>query len=162
MKQRLGIAAALLGGPKLLICDEPTSALDPIGRREILDILQSVREQTTVLFSTHVLSDVEQICTEVALLDGGKIAMQGTVNDLKKQRRGEGVRVEVLQDTDADRLQCVFPSATRTSANCLTIEGEAQVLYDLLSYVGAHRIPVGKIERIEPTLESLFVEVVKK
>ena len=68
MKQRLGIAQALLNRPKLLICDEPTSALDPVGRKEILDILLAVREQTTVIFSTHILSDVERICTDVAFL----------------------------------------------------------------------------------------------
>ena len=68
MKQRLGIAQALLNRPRLLICDEPTSALDPVGRKEILDILLAVRKQTTVLFSTHILSDVERICTDVALL----------------------------------------------------------------------------------------------
>ena len=66
MKQRLGIAQALLNRPKLLICDEPTSALDPVGRKEILDLLLAVREQTTVLFSTHILSDVERICTDIA------------------------------------------------------------------------------------------------
>ena len=73
MKQRLGIAQALLGRPKILICDEPTSALDPIGRKEILDILLSSKKQTTVLFSTHILSDVERICTDVAFLNNGKI-----------------------------------------------------------------------------------------
>lgn len=81
MKQRLGIAQALLNRPKLLICDEPTSALDPAGRKEILDILLAVKEQTTVLFSTHILSDVERICTEAAFLNCGKIAMQGTITE---------------------------------------------------------------------------------
>ena len=68
MKQRLGIAQALLNSPKLLICDEPTSALDPMGRKEVLDILSSVKEHTTVVFSTHVLSDVESICDRIAFL----------------------------------------------------------------------------------------------
>ena len=77
MKQRLGIAQALLGRPKLLICDEPTSALDPVGRKEILDILMAVKEETTVIFSTHILSDVERICTDVAFLNDGQIIMQG-------------------------------------------------------------------------------------
>ena len=162
MKQRLGIAAALLGKPKLLICDEPTSALDPMGRREVLEVLQSVREQTTVLFSTHVLSDVERICTEVALLDGGRIAMQGSVSDLKKQRGDEGFSVEVLHPADADLLQGVFPMAVRASAVSLTFSGEERLLYALLSYVGEHKIPIGRIERLEPSLESLFVEVVTK
>lgn len=83
MKQRLGIAQALLGCPKILICDEPTSALDPIGRKEILDILLSAKEQTMILFSTHILSDIERICTDVAFLNNGEIAMQGSVFELK-------------------------------------------------------------------------------
>lgn len=81
MKQRLGIAQALLNRPKLLICDEPTSALDPAGRKEILDILLAAKEQTTILFSTHILSDVERICTEVAFLNDGKIAISGIGTD---------------------------------------------------------------------------------
>ena len=79
MKQRLGIAQALLADPKLLICDEPTSALDPVGRKEILDILYKIRGTTTVLFSTHILSDVERICDHVALLNDGNIAVGGTL-----------------------------------------------------------------------------------
>ena len=65
MKQRLGVAQALFSRPKLLICDEPTSALDPAGRKELLDILTAAKEETTVLFSTHILSDVEHICVEL-------------------------------------------------------------------------------------------------
>ena len=92
MKQRLGIAQALLNKPKLLICDEPTSALDPVGRREILDILLAARERTTVLFSTHILSDVERICTDVAFLNNGKIEIQGKLSDIKgKYRKNEFV-----------------------------------------------------------------------
>jgi ABC-2 type transport system ATP-binding protein len=56
MKQRLGIAQALIGEPRLLICDEPTSALDPVGRREILDILHRIKDRTTIVFSTHIMS----------------------------------------------------------------------------------------------------------
>lgn len=70
-KQRLGIAQALLSKPKLLIFDEPTSSLDPIGRKEILEIIKNCN--TTVIFSTHILSDVERICTSFAILDDGKV-----------------------------------------------------------------------------------------
>ena len=87
MKQRLGIAQALLGSPKLLICDEPTSALDPIGRKEILDILMSVRSETTVLFSTHILSDVERVCSDVAFLEDGVIKITGKLSDIKSKYR---------------------------------------------------------------------------
>lgn len=95
MKQRLGIAQALLNRPKLLICDEPTSALDPAGRKEILDILLAAKEQTTILFSTHILSDVERICTEVAFLNDGKIAMQGTIAELRNKQSSNGFIIEI-------------------------------------------------------------------
>ena len=75
MKQRLGVAQALMNRPRLLICDEPTSALDPAGRKELLDILVAVKKETTVLFSTHILSDVEHICDELAFLHEGRIAL---------------------------------------------------------------------------------------
>jgi len=96
MKQRLGIAQALLNSPKLLICDEPTSALDPVGRKEILDILQQVKEQTTVLFSTHILSDVERICTDIAFLKDGKIAVQGKLNEVRGRNRTEEYILETV------------------------------------------------------------------
>ena len=90
MKQRLGVAQALFGRPKLLICDEPTSALDPAGRKELLDILTAAKEETTVLFSTHILSDVEHICDEMAFLHEGKIALKALLMryvSLRKLRR---------------------------------------------------------------------------
>ena len=83
MKQRLGIAQALLDEPKLLICDEPTSALDPLGRKEILDILAAVKGRTTVVFSTHILSDVERICDRFVFLHGGKAVLSGVLSEMK-------------------------------------------------------------------------------
>lgn len=162
MKQRLGIASALLSSPRLLICDEPTSALDPIGRKEILDILSSVRDRTTVLFSTHILSDVERICTDAALLNDGVIAMQGTVTELKKRHRANGFAVETQDEESAERLLTAFPSACRTGKYTLSVHGDDAALYALLAFVAEHQIPLVKLERDEPTLESLFVEVVTK
>ena len=95
MKQRLGIAQSLLNRPKLVICDEPTSALDPLGRKEILNILSMVKENTTVLFSTHILSDVERICTDVAFLNDGIISMQGKLSDIKSKYRSEEYIIEI-------------------------------------------------------------------
>lgn len=85
MKQRLGIAQALLNRPKLLICDEPTSALDPVGRAQILSILQAAKAETTVFFSTHILSDAEQICDRVAMLHEGTIIFQDELAALQQQ-----------------------------------------------------------------------------
>ena len=97
MKQRLGIAQALLHSPKLLICDEPTSALDPAGRKEILDILQDVKKHTTVLFSTHILSDVERICDEVAFLHQGHVAFTGTMEEVRGFSGEAGFEVEFCE-----------------------------------------------------------------
>ena len=94
MKQRLGIAQALLNEPKLLICDEPTSALDPIGRRQILDILLAIKGQTTVVFSTHILSDVERVCDYVAVLHKGKLALHGTLSEIRDQYSTNGYNIE--------------------------------------------------------------------
>lgn len=159
MKQRLGIAQALLARPKLLICDEPTSALDPIGRKEILDILLSVREQTTVIFSTHILSDVERICTSVALLNDGKIAMQGTVDELKNVRRAEEFTVEMFDSDGIELIKAAFPDARLDENYTLAFFGGEDQLFAVMDFIKNNRIAVRRIERLEPTLESLFLEV---
>ncbi len=161
MKQRLGIAQALLNRPKLLICDEPTSALDPAGRKEILDILLAAREQTTVLFSTHILSDVERICTEAAFLHDGRIAMQGTIAELRNKRASDGFIIETEQKGAADMLIKAFGNLKRTEQNALVFHGSEDRFFFIIRYIAENRIPIQKIERIEPTLESLFLEVTK-
>lgn len=161
MKQRLGIAQALLNRPKLLICDEPTSALDPAGRKEILDILFAAREQTTVLFSTHILSDVERICTEVAFLNDGKIAMQGTIAELRNKRASDGFIVETSKKEDADTLKKLFSHFQHSEKTTLVFHGSEERFFAVMQYIAENRISVQRIERIEPTLESLFLEVTK-
>ena len=162
MKQRLGIAQALLGSPKLLICDEPTSALDLIGRRDILDILVSVKDQTTVLFSTHILSDVERICTDVALLNDGKIALQGKIDCLKQAKRKEIFSVEVAESRHAEALAKAFSNATYYTKDTLFFSGGEEDFLDVLRFIAENKISVRKVERMEPSLESLFMEVVAK
>ncbi len=161
MKQRLGIAQALLNRPKLLICDEPTSALDPAGRKEILDILLAAKEQTTVLFSTHILSDVERICTEAAFLHDGKIAMQGSITELRNKQSSDGFIIETEQKWAADMLIKTFGDLRRTEQNTLVFHGGEDRFFSIMQYIAENRIPIQIIERIEPTLESLFLEVIK-
>ena len=161
MKQRLGIAQALLNRPKLLICDEPTSALDPVGRKEILDILLAAKEQTTILFSTHILSDVERICTEAAFLDNGRIAMEGTIAELRRMRPSDGFIIETEQKESVGILIKAFGELKATERNSLTFHGNRERFFDIMRYVAENRIPIQRIERIEPTLESLFLEVAK-
>ena len=162
MKQRLGIAQALLNRPKLLICDEPTSALDPVGRKEILDILLSVREQTTVLFSTHILSDVERICTDVAFLDDGVIKMHGKLSEVKSKYRSEEYLVEVDHKADIERMLKKFPEIRLIGDQRFCCCEKKYSLHEMLNYISEQKINISKIERMEPTLESLFMEVINK
>jgi ABC-2 type transport system ATP-binding protein len=162
MKQRLGIAQALLNRPKLLICDEPTSALDPVGRKEILDILLAVKEQTTVLFSTHILSDVERICTDVAFLKDGKIDLQGPLSEIKATYRREEYLLEAENRDALALLQKAFPGMRPQGTNQLLFREDTNTLFDVLRFVTDQKLPLLKLERLEPTLESLFMEVVEK
>ena len=162
MKQRLGIAQALLNRPKLLICDEPTSALDPVGRKEILDILLAVREQTTVLFSTHILSDVERICTDVAFLDHGVIEMQGKLSEIKTKFRSEEYHLETENLAQAQALLQAFPKLKPIGKHQLAFSESEELFFDLLRFVAEKRITLLKLERKEPTLENLFMEVTQK
>src|SRR6185436_16089957 len=82
MRQRLGIAQAVLHEPELLILDEPVSSLDPEGRRDLLELIESLRGSATVVVSTHVLADVERICDRVAILDRGRLVTEGSLADL--------------------------------------------------------------------------------
>lgn len=168
MKQRLGIAQALLAEPKLLICDEPTSALDPIGRKEILDILLSVKGKTTVVFSTHILSDVERICDHVAVLNNGSFVLNGTLSQLKQNHRLDTLQIEFRSPEDLQRFagnECVgmlFQNAERTDCTVILrskdIDEAAGQIYDAIYKTKIYPV---KVEILEPTLENLFLEVVK-
>lgn len=162
MKQRLGIAQALLNRPRLLICDEPTSALDPVGRKEILDILLAVREQTTVLFSTHILSDVERICTDVAFLNDGVVSIQGKLSDVKSIYRSDEYLLEVERKEDIQGLMRAFRFMRQRADYVLAFHEKDHALFVVLRYVTEGRVSLSKLERVEPSLESLFMEVVEK
>lgn len=160
MKQRLGIAQALLNKPKFLICDEPTSALDPVGRKEILDILKAVSSETTVLFSTHILSDVERICTDVAIVNNGVIEMSGKISDIKNRNHKEEIMLEIECVNEQKLLLEKFSYLTLND-NKLTFLSTDNELFDVLDFIAKNKISLSKLEKIEPTLESLFMEVIK-
>ena len=162
MKQRLGIAQALLNKPKLLICDEPTSALDPVGRKEILDILLAAKNETTVLFSTHILSDVERICTDIAFLNDGEVAIQGKLSEIKSTYRTDEYFIETESSSEITALKTAFPIIEVTGHTMAKFKENRHSIYDITKFIAEKKLPVLKIERLEPTLESMFMEVVKK
>ncbi len=95
MKQRLGVAQALINAPRLLMLDEPTSALDPLGRKEVLDMVAALGGRTTVFFSTHILADVERVCDQVAILDRGHVVAQAPIDELKSRYAAHRLVLEV-------------------------------------------------------------------
>jgi len=95
MKQRLGLAQAIIHRPKLLILDEPVSALDPQGRREVMELLSEMKQETTVLFSTHVLHDAEEISDDVIIMDRGRIVVEGDLQQLMRNHQKPQIRIKV-------------------------------------------------------------------
>lgn len=160
MKQRLGIAQALINRPHLLICDEPTSALDPAGRREVLDILRSAKEQTSVVFSTHILPDVEKICDQVALLEHGKVILSGSVEEIRKSRRSPAI--ELLPEGDPAFVRQLFPEAEMQDGKLIFSNGGSAELERIMDILLREHIPIRRLERREPDLEDLFMEVIGK
>jgi ABC-2 type transport system ATP-binding protein len=162
MKQRLGIASTLLTKPRLLIADEPTSALDPLGRREIIDILSSLRDETTVLFSTHILSDVERICTDVAFLDGGVNIISGRISEIKAEYGTDEYLIEADNEEGARVIEAEFSGMKRGFGGTLEFSERDHSLHELMRFISEKRIAVSSIIKKEPSLESLFMEVAGK
>ncbi len=168
MKQRLGIAQALLSRPKLLICDEPTSALDPVGRKEILDIMLKIKDSTTVIFSTHILSDVERICDHVAILNKGSIALSGTLSEIKSMHGKDRLLLEFSSNDEiqkfksSDGIKSLLKDSEETNME-IVLHGKdiKSIQQTVISTLAEMNLCPLKMELIVLSLENLFLEVVK-
>ena len=166
MKQRLGIAQSLLNSPKLLICDEPTSALDPLGRKEILDIILKIKDSTTVIFSTHILSDVEAICDHVVVLDKGKNVLEGSIDELKNIKRKNTIKIRFKSDKELKAFKSLDKFSnlvTNEKGDTLYLTDEENHLKDIDILYELYKLNIFPLEiKIEePTLENIFMEVTK-
>ena len=169
MRQRLGIAQAILHRPRLLILDEPVSSLDPEGRRDILAFVASLRGSTTVVLSTHVLEDVERVCDHVAVLDRGRLVTAQPLSDLLAAHARP---IYVLDpepgqdgsiDTLVERLRTapwsrdVQLDGTRIRVMVADPDAAAR---EILPIVVESGVALAQFERARPTLEDVFVELV--
>jgi ABC-type multidrug transport system ATPase subunit len=144
MRQRFGIAQALLGQPKLVIVDEPTAGLDPEERNRFLNLLAAIGEDVVVILSTHIVEDVAQLCSSMAILAGGKVVRQGAPEDLRRSMQGQVWRTAVGRDEldDARQRYTVISerlvggrtvihvlSPTQPSADFTPVEGGLEDVY---------------------------------
>jgi len=169
MRQRLGVARSLLADPELLILDEPTNGLDPAGMHEFRDMIRGfVAEGRTVLLSSHLLDEVEKICDAVAIVDRGRVAMQGSIADLA---RG-GEQTILIATSDEERALALLAENRAVASAVAEPEGlrvrlgpdvEAEPAAD---DIGRRLVPAGlAIRRFEParaSLEQRFLEITSR
>ena len=166
MKQRLGVAQALVNAPRLLLLDEPTSALDPMGRKDLLEMIASLRGRTTVFFSTHILGDVERVCDSVAILDLGRVVVQAPIGELRSTYGERKVVLEVSDDADAladDLGRRPWVTAAARGANGsieLTVTDVGLAQHEIPELVAARRTGLVRMDAGEMGLEEVFVELV--
>ena len=151
MQQRLGLGVALLGAPELVILDEPTSALDPVGRHDVREIIRALGERgTTVFLNSHLLSEVEQVCHRVAIVDRGRVVAQGTLDELLG---GGTVRIRATGLDRAAKTALAGYGQVDDEGDWLVIRGIDDERVPLLI---AHIVRLGgRVYAVEPRHESL-------
>lgn len=160
MQQRLGLGVALLGKPELVFLDEPTSALDPVGRKQVRDIIVALRDRgTTVFLNSHLLSEVQQVCDRVAVVERGRVVASGTMQELL----GSGeVRIRVT-DLDEAGMQAIASFGTaHWSEDLLTVVGVTpEKVPDLVAELVRLGARVHSVERGRQTLEERFIQLLE-
>jgi ABC-2 type transport system ATP-binding protein len=172
MTQKVGLAQALLHEPKLLVLDEPLGGLDPLSRHQFKDIVLKLGQKgTTVLFSSHILSDVQDLADRIGIINRGKIKQVGTLNELKSRLSSQKT-VEVLLSYVSDKWQefgaiknvrgVEQPSPGRVLVNLETSTDEDQVVNDIVQSIVKLGIRVRGITLLEPSLDEIYLNYVQE
>lgn len=163
MKQRLGIAQALLNDPEVIILDEPVSALDPIGRKDVLEIIEKLKNSRTVLFSTHILSDVDRICDDVVIINDGKLVTAGPLSELKTKYATPILEVDFLRSPKqivASLRQQKWVKSVEQSGNKLRIrlfDNNSVENNTALNFLLQQRVGILKYGLCLPEAEDVFI-----
>ena len=169
MQQRLGLAQALVHRPEVLFLDEPASALDPMGRRDMLETIRSLKGQTTVFVSTHILADVERVCDRVAIINKGKMVTTGSIDELRSQRQRPAFDLEFEADPGpmAQRLAGLpwvssMEGQNRGDRHLLRVDvTDVDVAKkELPRLVYESGLTLLRFELVEASLEDVFMELV--
>jgi ABC-type multidrug transport system ATPase subunit len=160
MKQRLGIACALVGDPTLLILDEPTNGLDPAGMAEVRELIRRLgAEGHTVLLSSHLLHEVEQVCDHIAILSRGRLIAQGAMRDLLQRRRA--VRLNTTDNAKAATIISALSwvVGVTTENGYLVAEAPPERSWELTAALSDQGVAVKEMAPVQLSLESYFLEV---
>lgn len=166
MMQRLGLAQAMMSRPKLLFLDEPADGVDPVGRSEIRDLMLEERERGTTLFlNSHLLSEIERVCTRVAILKEGRLVRQGTVEELTTDRRVWRLRCTPVPDEVASRIGRSLRPVDDEPDETGLVEyrlraADRSALNGRLDVLRAADVEIESVEPLRRSLEDFFVEIV--
>ena len=167
MRQRLGIAQALIHKPSMIMLDEPVSALDPIGRREVLTLLQELKQDTTILFSTHILNDAEEISDGLLLIHQGQLVEQGSLAELREKYQKQKIELSFKEIDDQmieqlNQLSSIVEiSQNRDQLNCI-VNNVDLAREQILSKTLDSGWQMTNFTVSRATLEDMFMEVVNK
>jgi ABC-2 type transport system ATP-binding protein len=164
MRQRLGLAQALIHQPQVLLLDEPLSALDPAGRKEILDLIESLRGQTTIMFSSHILADVERVCDVVGIIAKGRMVLQAPRAELLARYALPVYEVEIEGrfgdwPTQAGQLPGVHKVTVADQIARIWVEDVAAGGRELLGALANANLAVRRFESLRPSLEDIFLRL---
>jgi ABC-2 type transport system ATP-binding protein len=165
MKQRLGIAQALLHKPSLIVMDEPVSALDPIGRREVLNLIEEIKKDTTILLSTHILSDAEEICERFVIMKDGTKIEDTKITDLLN-RNGKNKLLMEITAKDREWVDTIkkLPYVKDIEVVGLKVKVKVESIEEnkalLLQNALEHKVDIVKFEMNNDTLEEIFLKLV--
>jgi ABC-2 type transport system ATP-binding protein len=167
MLQRLGIAAAVVNTPDLLLLDEPAAALDPAGRREVLDLVSAMKGRSTVLFSSHILDDVQEVCDDIGILARGEMVYQGSLDGLLGRYAANGYAVRLRSGADEVRVSLLEEPWVRSvvvgPGEVIAIDVSDVPLAErrLVHVLAASGHPVVSVTKDATTLEDVFLEVTR-
>ena len=167
--RRLNIACGIVHKPHLIIMDEPTVAVDPQSRNKILEgIVELNRQGSTIIYTSHYMEEVEQICSRIAIIDHGRVLASGTTEELKKMiKTGETITIEAvaLDDknlADIRALSHVFDLKYEDQILTLRCSGAKHNLIQILNYLQDQDIAFGRVFSELPTLNDVFLEITGK